>query len=507
MPTVFHAIPKKQPVVPNRLFFAAPQIVDLSEDFGDAKKKKASVRGLLHILHGYKFTIAESTPVEQEIALDPELLGNVFENLLASYNPETGTNARRQTGSFYTPRPIVDYMVDESLKAYLADALVKALPATTMADAKAGLEMLFAYTEKEHAFSEAEIDALITAINACNILDPACGSGAYPMGILHKLVFILGKLDPHNEKWRQRQVAKAEEIEDVEARASSVQAINNDFANNALDYGRKLYLIENCIYGADIQPIAIQISKLRFFISLICDQRTHSDKARNLGVRPLPNLETKFVAANTLLGLNLPKNRSLFENDTAIRLEKELEKVRHRYFSAQTRKAKLALQKKDRELTKKIIDELKHDSFGNEDVYRRIAWNPYDHHSVADFFDPGKMFGPALDDGFDVVIGNPPYVQIQKFTAAHKAAWVDQKFKTYTATADIYCLFYERGVRLLKDGGQLSYITSNKWMRAGYGEKLRDFFCKDVAVEEVIDFGGVPVFNAAMVDTAIVRLG
>ena len=497
---------KKQPTVPNRLFFAAPQIVDLSEDFGDAKKKKASVRGLLHILHGYKFTIAESTPVEQEIALDPELLGNVFENLLASYNPETGTNARRQTGSFYTPRPIVDYMVDEALKAYLADALVKALPTTTAADAKAGLEMLFAYTEKEHAFSEAEIDALITAINACNILDPACGSGAYPMGILHKLVFILGKLDPHNEKWRQRQVAKAEEIEDVEARTSSVQAINNDFANNALDYGRKLYLIENCIYGADIQPIAIQISKLRFFVSLICDQRTNGDKARNLGVRPLPNLETKFVAANTLLGLNLPRNRSLFENATAIRLEKELETVRHRYFSAQTRKAKLALQKKDRELTKKIIDELKHDSFGNEDVYRRIAWNPYDHHSVADFFDPGKMFGPALDDGFDVVIGNPPYVQIQKFSAVNKAAWADQNFNTYAPLGDIYCLFYERGVRLLKDGGQLSYITSNKWMRAGYGEKLREFFCKDVAVEEVIDFGGVAVFNAAMVDTAIVRI-
>lgn len=502
----FSRNPKKQPNVPNRLFFAAPQIVDLSEDFGDAKKKKASVRGLLHILHGYKFTIAESTPVEQEIALDPELLGNVFENLLASYNPETGTNARRQTGSFYTPRPIVDYMVDESLKAYLADALVKALPTTTAADAKAGLDILFAYTEKEHAFSEVEIDALITAINACNILDPACGSGAYPMGILHKLVFILGKLDPHNEKWRQRQVVKAEEIEDVEARDSSVRAINADFANNALDYGRKLYLIENCIYGSDKEPIAIQISKLRFFISLICDQKTNTDKSHNLGIRPLPNLETKFVAADSLLGLNLPKNRSLFENATVVQLEKELEKVRHRHFSAQTRKAKLVLQRRDQELVKKIIDELKHDSFGNEDVYRRIAWNPYDHHSVADFFDPAKMFGPALGGGFDVVIGNPPYVQIQKFPSLHKAAWVEQKFKTYAATADIYCLFYERGVRLLKDGGHLSYITSNKWMRAGYGEKLRDFFCKDVAVEEVIDFGGVPVFNAAMVDTAIVRL-
>ena len=351
----FSRNPKKQPVVPNRLFFAESHLVDLSEDFGDAKKKKASVRGLLHILHGYKFTIAESTPVEQEIALDPELLGNVFENLLASYNPETGQSARRQTGSFYTPRPIVDHMVDEALKAHLADALCQRLPYTSQADAQAGLDILFAYTEKEHAFTEAESDALIAAIHACNILDPACGSGAYPMGILHKLVFVLGKLDPHNEKWRQRQISKAEEIEDTEARASAIAAINQDFAHNALDYGRKLYLIENCIYGADIQPIAIQISKLRFFISLICDQNTHGDKSRNLGIRPLPNLETKFVAANSLLGLNLPSNRSLFENPEITRLEKELETVRHRYFSAQTRQAKRSLQKRGKEMKPKQV--------------------------------------------------------------------------------------------------------------------------------------------------------
>ncbi|MBS3935405.1 MAG: Eco57I restriction-modification methylase domain-containing protein [Sulfuritalea sp.] len=504
----FSRNPKKQPRVPNSLFFANRHTVDLSgkDDFGDAKKKRAEVRGLLHILNGYKFTIAESTPVEQEIALDPELLGNVFENLLASYNPETGESARRQTGSFYTPRPIVEHMVDEVLKAHLADTLCQRLPATSKDDAKAGLDILFAYTEKTHAFTDAECSALIAAIDACNILDPACGSGAYPMGILHKLVFVLGKLDPHNEKWRQRQISKAEEIEDVEARASAVAAINDDFANNALDYGRKLYLIENCIYGADIQPIAIQIAKLRFFISLICDQKTHGDKRRNLGIRPLPNLETKFVAANSLLGLNLPQNLSLFRNSEIERLEKELERVRHRYFSAQTRQAKRDLQKKDRELVQKIIKLLQADDFGNEDVYRRIAWNPYDHHSVADFFDPVTMFGLELTDGFDVVIGNPPYVQIQKFGAAHKQAWQTQNYSTYTATGDVYCLFYERGVRLLKNGGQQCFITSNKWMRSGYGEKLRNFFTKEVAVEEVIDFGGVVVFNAAMVDTAIVRL-
>jgi adenine-specific DNA-methyltransferase len=355
-------------------------------------------------------------------------------------------------------------------------------------------------------FSEAECNALIAAIDACNILDPACGSGAYPMGILHKLVFVLGKLDPNNEKWRQRQISKAQGIEDVESRALAIAAINSGFANNALDYGRKLYLIENCIFGADLQPIAIQIAKLRFFISLVCDQRTNADKSRNLGIRPLPNLETKFVAANTLLALNVGADQSLFANPEIKQLEKELEQVRHRYFSAQTRQEKRSLQKKDRELVQRVVALLKADDFGNEDVYRRIAWNPYDHHSVADFFDPATMFGPALADGFDVVIGNPPYVQIQKFGAAHKQAWQAQNYRTYAAMGDVYCLFYEQGVRLLKPGGQLSYITSNKWMRAGYGEKLRDFFAKDVAVEEVIDFGGVVVFNAAMVDTAIVRL-
>lgn len=503
----FSRNPKKQPVVPNRLFFTQPQTIDLSADYGDHKKKSAKVRGLIHILNGYKFTIAESTPVEQEIALDPELLGNVFENLLASYNPETGESARRQTGSFYTPRAIVDHMVDESLKAYLADALCQRLPGTTKVDARAGLDILFAYTEKTHAFSDVECNVLIASIDACNILDPACGSGAYPMGILHKLVFVLGKLDPENEKWRQRQIDKAEEIEDPEARASAIAVINQDFSNNALDYGRKLYLIENCIYGADIQPIAIQIAKLRFLISLICDQRTHSDKSRNLGIRPLPNLETKFVAANSLIDLDVKSGSASMANTDEVKaLKTRLSAVRHRYFSAQTRREKRELQKRDQELRKKIATLLDSMGYGNEKEHRRVAWNPYDHHSVADFFDPLTMFGPELEAGFDVVIGNPPYVQIQKFSAEHKLGWQEQGYSTYAATGDVYCLFYERGVRLLKAGGHLSYITSNKWMRAGYGEKLRSFFAKQVAIEEMIDFSGVVVFNAATVDTAIVRL-
>ena len=497
---------KQQAFVPNHLFFAPQQDIDLSADYGDAKKKKAKVRGLIHILQSYKFTIAESTPVEQEIALDPELLGNVFENLLASYNPETGESARKQTGSFYTPRPIVDYMVDESLKAYLAGALQTALPKTTKQDAQTGLDVLFAYTEREHPFNAKEAQALIHAIDACNILDPACGSGAYPMGILHKLVFILGKLDPSNAQWKQRQIDKAEEIEDSEARESAVRAIERDFADNNLDYGRKLYLRENCIYGVDIQPIAIQISKLRFFISLVCDQKTSLDKSRNRGVRPLPNLEIKFVVANTLIGAKQSAERSLFENTTVKALELDLEKVRHRYFAAQTRKQKLALQKRDDEITQKILAELDADDFGNEEVRQRVMWNPYNHHASASFFDHTHMFGPSLASGFDVVIGNPPYVQIQKFGAAQKKVWVEQGYTTYSASADIYCLFYERGVQLLKDGGHLSYITSNKWMRAGYGEALRGWMASKVNTSAVLDFGMGQNFGAATTYTSIVHM-
>lgn len=177
---------KKRPYVPNCLFFADELSADLSDAYGEPKRRNEKVRGLLRILHSYKFTIVENTPIDQEIALDPELLGQVFENLLASYNEETKTTARKQTGSFYTPRTIVEYMVDESLKAHLTSALTKA--GLSEQDTQAGLGILFAYTEREHPFRETEVDALLDAIHTCKILDPACGSGAFPMGMLQKLV-------------------------------------------------------------------------------------------------------------------------------------------------------------------------------------------------------------------------------------------------------------------------------------------------------------------------------
>ena len=490
---------KKRPHVPDRLFFDSGETADLSTAYGDTKRKAEQVTGLITILNRYKFTIVENTPIDQEIALDPELLGKVFENLLASYNEETKTTARKQTGSFYTPRPIVDYMVDESLKAHLTRALVEKARMKEP-DARAGLDLLFAYTEKEHAFTASEVATLIAAIDALKILDPACGSGAFPMGVLHKLVYILGKLDPDNDRWKQTQLAKLDS-------APMREELERAFADNNDDYGRKLYLIENCLYGVDIQPIAIQITKLRFFISLVCDQKTNRNKKDNHGIRPLPNLETKFVAADTLIGLPI-SDKDLFIESLIAPIEKEIEDAYHGHFTIQRRDQKLALQKKIKALRLKLAETLAGSlgAVSSAKAKHLAEWDPFDPQSTADFFDPHWMFGRSLKDGFDIVIGNPPYIQIQKFPAAQKAKWEAQKFTTYAATADIYCLFYERGAKFLRSDGHLCYITSNKWMRAGYGEQLRDFLASKVNTTAVLDFGMAQNFGAATTYTCVTSL-
>src|SRR3972149_10831791 len=265
----------KQSIIPDYLFFQQEEErVDLS-NYGLGASRP--VRGLIEILNSYNFTIDENTPIDQEIALDPELLGKVFENLLASYNPETATTARKATGRYYTPREIVDYMVEESLSEYLKGKL------SEVEEEK--IRMLLSYSEEIPEFSAPERQKIISAIDNIKILDPACGSGAFPMGILHKLVYALQKLDPENKYWHELQYKKAlkesEEIfkqDDKNEREERLKEINEAFDEgiNYPDYARKLYLIENCIYGVDIQPIAIQISKLRFFISLVLAQKVCS---------------------------------------------------------------------------------------------------------------------------------------------------------------------------------------------------------------------------------------
>ena len=535
--------------VPNELFFSDEQTVDLNKAYG-TKKEEYKVQGLIDTLDRYKFTVTENTPIEEEVALDPELLGKVFENLLAAYNPQTQKNARKQTGSFYTPREIVNYMTDESLVAYLKNELRahaqpqgdisvhtppsqldftgQAEPVQTELDMgsesrsddeqKSELEKklrnLLAYNDEPNPFNQADTETLIKAIDSLKILDPACGSGAFPMGVLHKLVFILGKLDPRNDRWRQRQIDRvestvemAEKIDDSTVRDNTIRdlegeivSINEAFERNELDYGRKLYLIENCIYGVDIQPIATQIAKLRFFISLIVDQQLDDSQA-NRGVRPLPNLETKFVAANTLLDVEKPEQLT-FRNPEIDRKEKELADVRRKHFTARTPRTKAKYRNEDTQIRTQIGELLKAEGFPHETTEKIVLWDLYDQNATADWFDPEWMF--SVTDGFDTVIGNPPYIQLQKEGGKLGRLYAPCNFDSFIRTGDIYCLFYEKANQLLKNGGHICFITSNKWMRAAYGKKLRDYLIGHTQPVQLLDMG--PGVFDATVDTNILLL-
>ncbi|RLC20304.1 MAG: hypothetical protein DRI57_05150 [Deltaproteobacteria bacterium] len=446
--------------VPDFLFFGDEDEVDLSKVYGDKKRKKETARGLIRILKSYKFTVAENTPIEEEIALDPELLGKVFENLLASYNPETQTTARKQTGSFYTPREIVNYMVDESLIAYFSNALVPADDEDLKKESDDRLRQLLSYSAQGHSFTDDEAEIIIGALDNAKILDPACGSGAFPMGILHKMVHMLGKVDPENARWKQKQMDKIAEISDITVREKLLEDVEESFKGNELDYGRKLYLIQNCVFGVDIQPIAVQIAKLRFFISLIADQKVDHAK-KNLGILPLPNLETKFVAANTLIGIER-SGQLMLQSPEIDKKQDELAGARQKHFSARSPKTKAKYRESDENLRAELARLLKERGSFGEDVAEKLAnWDPYNQNASADFFDPEWMFG--VKDGFDVVIGNPPYGA--KYSASNKKYFqknyesAKSVKKQVKGSSDTFSLFIDKGLSLGNGHSALTYIV------------------------------------------------
>ena len=344
----------KSALIPDRLFFGGETTTDLSEFFEKDKSAKCvKVRGIINILNDYVFTIEENTPLDEDVALDPELLGKVFENLLGCYNPETQQMARNSTGSFYTPREIVNYMVRVSLKAYLKRKCPKVVSEEIDALVNGTAEL------DEMPSVKANAKDILTALFKAKILDPACGSGAFPMGIMLTMVDILRKVDPDNRHWYEivlkESLSEAEsvaEVGDEQERAELKAQIEYDF-NERMDhpdYARKLYVIEHCIFGGDIQPIAVQISRLRFFITLLCEQTRTDDPDTNYGITPLPNLENNFVAANSLLSIDLKDMRELLGQKKIVQLVKQLRAVRHQLFLPKTSVKKKRLQRRDEEL-------------------------------------------------------------------------------------------------------------------------------------------------------------
>lgn len=496
---------KKALIVPDYLFFGEEvgKNLDLSGWYGDNKKKRVCASGIIDILKRYNFTVEENTPFDQEVSLDPELLGKVFENLLASYNPETQTTARKQTGSFYTPREIVQYMVDESLVAHLKRTVGDEL--------EEQYRQLMRYTDEKVPLTDAQRKQIMQSLYHCKVLDPACGSGAFPMGMLQQMVHILNRIDPDNEMWKEMMLNVAiDETSEAYRTASSderremIADIERSFDEsvNRPDYARKLYLIENCIYGVDIQPIAIQISKLRFFISLVVDQKANDNPAENFSIRPLPNLEAKFVAANTLIGLD-KKDSSLFDTPEILAKKEELKVAKHKIFGAKTVKTKRKYKDAVNRIRQEIAELLRSmGAIGESEAAVLASWDMFDQNASSPFFDPEWMFD--VKEGFDIVIGNPPYVfSRERISNNDKRTYR----KLYTLTQfkiNLYIIFFEKGMSLCNDSGILSYIIPNNWLSLEKNSDMRKYLLNNCCEINIVQ-NYQNVFENASVDTLILQ--
>lgn len=427
------------------------------------------------ILESYNFTIDENTSIDVELSIDPEMLGRIFENLLAEINPDTGETARKSTGSYYTPRPIVEYMVDESLKQYL-------ITKTDIPESK--LSMLLSYNSEEAEISDKESVKIINALDKIKILDPACGSGAFPIGILQKMLLILQKIDKNSSKWLEKKFDKIE---------SSVlkKELKEKFKNENLDYIRKLGLIQDSIYGVDIQSIAVEISKLRCFLTLIVDEDV-DDKKHNRGIIPLPNLEFKFVAANTLI--SLPEEEgSLFDESEYI---KQLESLRDEFFTSYGQN-KLEIESDFITIQEKMVKKLLRNGITEGRAFELAGWNPF-FNEKAEWFDPKWMFG--IEKGFDIVIGNPPYVRADNPLIAdlRKEILNSKYYETLWEKWDLYVSFIEKGFKLLAPKGIVELIIPDAYMASKYSLKSHKFFLEKSIISRINFCSELQIFDAAV---------
>ncbi len=376
---------------------------------------------LIGLFGRFNFTTTESTPLDTEVAVDPEMLGRVFEELVTD---------RHDVGAYYTPKSIVSFMCREALKGHLE----KELGASE--DAEREAIRVFAETHDPGGLPDPE--KTLEALRSVRVCDPACGSGAYLLGMLREL------LDLRESLFAARQI------------------------DPRTTYQRKLEIIQNNLYGVDTAAFAVNIARLRLWLSLVVDYEGERPP-------PLPNLEFKIEAGDSLAspdpsgGLQLDFFRQgqiseLFELKSAFLKAHGEEKV---------------------ELRGRI-----------EDLRRKISGYVHPGGDVSGF-DWQVEFAEAFGEGgFDVVVANPPYVRMELFKEIKPV--LRKNFpEVHSDRADLYVYFYGRALQILKSGGMLAFISSNKWFRAGYGKKLRRLFADTCRVTSIIDFGDLPVFQDA----------
>jgi hypothetical protein len=405
---------------------------------------------LYHHLRKYNFTTDESTNEYQQVAIDPEMLGRVFESLLATQITETGETARKAKGAFYTPREIVSFMCRESLRAYLYNTFI-------LDNEKKAIDKLLDSSDFDAEQADTNFkrdlvtlggdkfeEKLVGQLANVKILDPACGSGAFPMGMMHILV-----------KTYERIIGRKIDL-----------------------YKQKLSILKNNIFGIDIEPMAVEISRLRAWLSVIVDENDIKN------VKPLPNLDFKFVCANSLV----PMIQEITIDDFEV--EETLHDIREKYFQETSHENKLALQKS----YESIINEA--DKTNGLKVKQMKTFDPFKNRRAASFFNKFYMFGERT--GFNIIIGNPPYIG----ESGHKAIFEVVKNTTfgrrfYLGKMDYFYFFVHLGVDLLVENGILSFITTNYYPTADGAKKLRTMMYNETDVLELINFNEITVFESA----------
>ncbi len=398
----------------------------------------------------FNFTTDESTPDYEQVAIDPEMLGRVFESLLATQVESTGEQARKAKGAFYTPREVVAYMCSSAIRKLLQEtdpnderwqtAISKLLDTPDQEWARAGSNNLALIPVEIRARLQRQLEELKT-------FDPACGSGAFPLGMLNLLFSLRLRLDPKLEA-----------------------------------YQLKLSILQNNIFGADIEPMAVEISRLRSWLSLIVEVSTENQ------LEPLPNLEFNFVCANSLLPI---LDADLF---TDPQVQVNLSKVRQEYFAESNPEKKAKLQNQFQKLTAP-------DLFDERSNQLR-TFDPFNSESVAQFFDAETMFG--ITGGFQLVIANPPYVSAisaKKSLPEEVRASYKREYKSASGAYDLHLLFLELGLRLLSKTGVMVVITPTKYVSAHYGAEFRSL--SEESLNSVADFDNAKVFDAAGVSTFV----
>lgn len=482
--------------------------------FSNENEKGNEADGILDIFNMYNFTMNEDEPLEKEVAIDPEMLGKIFENLL-------DVKDRKSKGAFYTPREIVHYMCQESLINYLVNKV--GVPYDDMKEFILYGEMIRDEDSRMAVVKEGEdlkikpsiyenIVAIDEALKDVKVADPAVGSGAFPLGMLNEIVRARNNITEYiikiNEKGR---FGRKYDEQYIRSRRS--------------EYKMKWETIKNSIFAVDIEPSAVDIAKLRLWLSVVVDQEIDEN---NPEPHPLPNLDQNIMVGNSLIdeyeGIKLFDESLLFKDnngskrsssfamqmnmllDQSDELLNNMFKLQDRYFDEKDEDKKKEI-KSDIDNIREELIRYKLENEGNKEGIKRYEESL--ENKTKPYFIWELEFAKVFKDngGFDIVIGNPPYIDSEEMvkTMPELRKVLSKKYITAKGNWDIFVIFIEKGLEILKQGGTISFIVPNKLIGSNYTKELRKIML-EYSILELRDYSSINVFKEADVYPVVFRL-